>query len=519
VPSVNLDERTRVGDCGFDLAAMTHDARVAEEPVHIARAEASDSSGLESRECAPEVLALTQNRDPRQSRLESFEAQLLVEASVVNDRTAPLDVVVVHVLGRGTGPRAAANTIGTAHHVAHELHLRRSPSGATGYKLNTAGDPRCESEQEVRHEDRRDHVPHQASGLIQVRGFRLTVSDDCRRQIAARGLTPTVVTLLTQDALGRVDFDRLAPLKGLLKRFFSDGPWTADDSAELASLVGPGSGWWQHALDGFVLGFGWRAGAFRIECSPAFDETFDGPVVPEATPNPRTIRFVTGPIHDGPSRWYASAEGVDDPRVARLFASFDDIENVLVGPDFVAVGLRRPDRWSALLVDVLRVVEAVFVRSAMTSVDAPPEPSRARVAAREVRDTALERAWRALESADPDQVVAALSSPEVAERQVAARLVGDAGLAVAYAAWERLVDDPSRTVRRAAVDAMVDANRDELRPLLEHALADTDAWIRWKALTGLVALGIEASLEAITPLANDTDFRVRLEVSRITAFP
>jgi hypothetical protein len=283
-------------------------------------------------------------------------------------------------------------------------------------------------------------------------------------------------------------------------------------------LVGPGSGWWQHALDGFVLGFGWRAGAFRIECSPALEETFDGPVVPEATPNPRTIRFVTGPIHDGPSRWYESAEGVDDPRVARLFASFDDIENVLVGPDFVAVGLRRPDRWSALLVDVLRVVEAEFVGSAMTSVHAPPEPSRPRVIAREVRDTAVERAWRALESADPDQVVAALSSPEVAERQVAARLVGDAGLAVAYPAWERLVDDPSRTVRRAAVDAIVDANRDELRPLLEHALADTDAWIRWKALTGLVALGIEASREAITPLANDTDFRVRLEVSRTTAF-
>jgi hypothetical protein len=283
-------------------------------------------------------------------------------------------------------------------------------------------------------------------------------------------------------------------------------------------LVGPGSGWWQHALDDFVLGFGWRAGDFRIECSPALDETFDGPVVPEATPNPRTIRFVTGPIHDGPSRWYASAEGVDDPRVARLFASFDDIETVLVGPDFVAVGIRRPDRWSALLVDVLRVVAAEFVGGAMTSVDAPPEPNRRRVVAREVRDTALERAWRALESADPDQVVAALSSPEVAERQVAARLVGDAGLAVAYAAWERLVDDPSRTVRRAAVDAMVDANRDELRPLLEHALADTDAWIRWKALTGLVALGIDASREAITPLANDTDFRVRLEVSRTTAF-
>jgi hypothetical protein len=71
---VNLDQRTRVGDRGFDLATMTHNARVAEEPVHIAHAEARDSSGLESRERAPEVLALAQDRDPRQPRLKSFEA-------------------------------------------------------------------------------------------------------------------------------------------------------------------------------------------------------------------------------------------------------------------------------------------------------------------------------------------------------------------------------------------------------------------------------------------------------------
>ena len=62
---------------------------------------------------------------------------------------------------------------------------------------------------------------------------------------------------------------------------------------------------------------------------------------------------------------------------------------------------------------------------------------------------------------------------------------------VAFAAWEQLLSDSSRSVRRATVDAMVDAERDGLRPLLERALLDADAWIRWKALVGLVALGVE----------------------------
>jgi HEAT repeat protein len=66
---------------------------------------------------------------------------------------------------------------------------------------------------------------------------------------------------------------------------------------------------------------------------------------------------------------------------------------------------------------------------------------------------------------------------------------------------------------------MVDAQRDELRPLLERALADTDAWIRWKALTGLITLGIEPSRDLVTPLANDHDFRIRLEVTRALRSP
>jgi HEAT repeat protein len=60
---------------------------------------------------------------------------------------------------------------------------------------------------------------------------------------------------------------------------------------------------------------------------------------------------------------------------------------------------------------------------------------------------------------------------------------------------------------------MVDAERPALRPLLEQALDDADAWTRWKALRGLVDLGIEPSRAAVSRLIADPDFRVRLEAT------
>jgi len=109
--------------------------------------------------------------------------------------------------------------------------------------------------------------------------------------------------------------------------------------------------------------------------------------------------------------------------------------------------------------------------------------------------------------------VAAASSREQSHRQVAANLLGEADAYTARSQWSRLVADPVRAVRRATVDAMVDAGREELRPLLESALDDADAWVRWKALRGLAELGPAASLEAIAAKAQDPDFRVRLEAT------
>ena len=383
------------------------------------------------------------------------------------------------------------------------------------------------------------------------------VRDQCRREVAARGLVPDAAAHLTRDALGHVEFSQLAPLKGLIKQFFSDRPWTTDDDQALAGLMGPGEGWWSHVLGGdFELEFGWRDGDFRIELSPAahgteaaapdaaepdaaeqkdpiehvgrvelMADTFATAVVPEATPNPRTIRFVTGPIHTGPSRWYASAVDVDDPRAAALFAEFDAIENVLVGPDFVAVGLHRGGDWEALLGPVLGAVATQFTgtpdspRPAPTAPTTNEAPAPSRTPSPRDGGTDVERAWRELGTlradrpSDLDRILVARSSSNIADRQVAARLLVDADPAVAQLAWDELLADASRTVRRATVDAMVDTERAALRPLLERALHDSDPWIRWKALRGLVGLGIDPSRVAVTPLATDADFRVRLEAA------
>ena len=116
---------------------------------------------------------------------------------------------------------------------------------------------------------------------------------------------------------------------------------------------------------------------------------------------------------------------------------------------------------------------------------------------------------------DLERVLAACDDPEPARRQVAAALLADAPADAAAGAWADLVGDASRAVRRSAVDAIAGAERQELRPLLERALGDTDAWIRWKALSGIGALGAEPSRAAIATVAEDPDFRVRLEAARL----
>ncbi len=373
-------------------------------------------------------------------------------------------------------------------------------------------------------------------------------SEAGRRLMVERDLVRAAFEHLTVDAFMTLPFEALGPTKALLKRFFSLQPWTAEDSDALAAAVGPGEGCWRRDLDAdLTLEYGWTDGRFGLRAvstaaaapaAPAtaptrldsLADTFDGPVVPEATPNPRTIRFQVGPIHGGPSRWYESASAAaEDPSASRLFAGFDEVANVLVGPDFVAVGLRRPGDWERLLRPVLAMVTEEFATGENGGDSGPRlamgEPAGAGVVGATPvtepggRVSRLEQAWldmgglRPVDPADLAVVREAAAGSDPSRRQVAASLLREADEGAATEDWSRLATDRVRSVRRATVDAVVDVGREELRPLLEAALADGDAWIRWKALRGLVELGPEPSQAAIEARADDPDFRVRLEAA------
>ncbi len=244
--------------------------------------------------------------------------------------------------------------------------------------------------------------------------------------------------------------------------------------------------------------------------------------MPEVTPSPRSIRFATPPIHAGPSRSYESAAAAaDDPAAAAVFAASGEVTNVLVGPDFVAVTIRHADDWEELLEPLLRAVTDAFVDAEPAAAAVPSTPAAATPGADTRPPRGVEQAWSELgrlrvdEPADLERIVAATGDDEPARRQVAATLLGDAPPDLALPRWEQLLDDTSRSVRRAVIDAAAGAEDEAVRPLLERALGDADAWTRWKALHGIAALGIEPSQSAVQQCATDTDFRVRLEAARL----
>lgn len=361
--------------------------------------------------------------------------------------------------------------------------------------------------------------------------------DPARQLVVERNLAAAAFGHLTADAFMTLPFEALGPTKALLKRFFSVEPWTDADADALADAVGPGEGWWLRPLDPDVnLEYGWRDDRFAILLSTTTETaaaepvdplaaSFDGPVVPEATPNARTIRFRTGPIHGGPSLWFESAASArEDWRAARLFDEFPEVANLLIGPDFVAVSIHRPDEWERLLAPVLAAVASVFEGSVVGDETLPSRGPTAAASARpgraaSGRATRLAQAWADLgplrtdDARDLAILLAAAEGDDPFRRQVAANLMRETTDTIAADYWTRLVGDPSRAVRRATVDAIVDAGREALRPLLERALSDADAWVRWKALRGLVELGPEPSGDAIAALSDDPDFRVRLEVA------
>src|SRR5215467_8729620 len=116
-----FQDRARIVDGGLDLESIAHDPGIGHQPGDVFGAVAGDALGGEAVECAPEILALFQDRQPRKAGLEALQDELFKERPVVWLRHTPFLVVVARVNGLGDpDPRAA-----------HELRRRHDTPVAT----------------------------------------------------------------------------------------------------------------------------------------------------------------------------------------------------------------------------------------------------------------------------------------------------------------------------------------------------------------------------------------------------
>src|ERR1700674_2622567 len=100
-----------VGNRRLDLAAVADDSGVVEQLVDVTVGEPCDLRWVEAGECAAETVSLSQDRQPGEARLEAFEAELLVDADLVDDGAAPLIVVIRDVVGCGRAPAATPDAV------------------------------------------------------------------------------------------------------------------------------------------------------------------------------------------------------------------------------------------------------------------------------------------------------------------------------------------------------------------------------------------------------------------------
>jgi len=354
--------------------------------------------------------------------------------------------------------------------------------------------------------------------------------DATRAAIAARELVATASGYLTSDVAMRLPFEVLGPFKQLLLRFFSTEPWSEDHADELSKLVAPHleGGWWEHDLGGGIaLRHGVREDRYVLwvtgGSAPApsiFDRVFDGPVVPEATPHPRKVKFTIGGT-PAPGRWYRRTDPgqPDDPRVRRLFAE-PDVTDVMVAGDFVTVGIGARSPWERRLEPLLALVTELFADSGAAT--AAPVRTRDELLAEAAAPPAGGPRPEELHMLDPDDdghrrlLAEALEAPDPRTRRVAVAILAESDDAeTAVEAIRRGLADGARIVRRTAVDAAADAENEGLRGLFEEVLGDNDAWIRWKAVRALGDLGAEASRPALEAMTGDDDFQVRFEASRV----
>ena len=346
-----------------------------------------------------------------------------------------------------------------------------------------------------------------------------------RAELAKRALEATAAERVVRTALDGLPVSLVARATAQLRRFFSGGSWSADDDAALAAAVGPGSGWYEEELDPeLTLGFGWRGGAFRAEVryepvdtgtdenvngdSPTahdthqrtLGDTFEDAVVLESGRTPTELCFRIGPS-SGINATFTRDNADTDARIAAAFAASPSLTQISVGAGTLTARIDQASHWADELLALVEIVAAKFT---------PPRAAPA--------DRQLERARSELGALRHDsprdlaRILDATTSPDASFRRIAIERLAGADSAVALRPWARALDDSSRAVRRVTAQVIADAARPETRDLLERALGDGDACVRYYAVRGLYAIGPTPSIPALHHRRADTDPRVKLAV-------
>src|SRR5450631_1207746 len=97
----------RVTDASFEFGAVSNNTLVGHQPLDARRAPTGDAFRVKPVEGPSEVLALSQDGDPRKASLKAVQEQLLKEGAVIPLRHPPLRVVVGEVQGVFPRPGAA----------------------------------------------------------------------------------------------------------------------------------------------------------------------------------------------------------------------------------------------------------------------------------------------------------------------------------------------------------------------------------------------------------------------------
>src|SRR5690242_3051942 len=106
---------------------MADDAGITDQPLDVLIAEARHLPEIEAGEGFAKIFAFAQDGQPRESRLESFEADLLEQADIIDDRAAPFAVMIDAIVFRAAAPEAARLAVVAADDAVIGRHLVSPP--------------------------------------------------------------------------------------------------------------------------------------------------------------------------------------------------------------------------------------------------------------------------------------------------------------------------------------------------------------------------------------------------------